>query len=449
MSVDVERLEHNMAKLTITVPAETFDKAVTEAYKKMKNRIAVPGFRKGKVPQAVVEKMYGPDMFYEDAANRVIPDAYGQAADELKDLTITSEPQLDIVQIGKGQEFIFTAEVALKPEVKLGEYKGISVPVEPVEVSDEEIEEELKREQEKNKREIPEEKEAEKDDVVNIDYKGTVNGVEFDGGSADGYDLKLGSGSFIPGFEDQLIGVKPGDQKEVNVTFPSDYYAQDLAGKDAVFNVKVNQVKVVKLPILDDEFAQDISEECDTLDDLKEKVIRKRIADRKQESADRDKQEHVMENIVANAEMDIPEAMILTQARQMTDRFGQQLQMQGINLETYLQYMGVTREDYDKQMEPQAKHNIENRLVLEAIADAENIEAGDEDKQKEFEKMAQMYNMKVEDITKMFTDSEDEMDALIQDIRVNKALDIVTEAAVGVPVEKVEASVDEEAAPEE
>lgn len=439
MSLQVEKLEHNMAKLTITVPADRFDKAITQAYKKMKNQISIPGFRKGKVPQAMVEKMYGAGMFYEDAANIVIPEAYDEALAEIKDVVITSQPDIDVVQINKGQDFIFTAEVAVKPEVKLGDYKGIEVPETVIEVTDEEIESELKKTQEQNAREISVDRPAENGDTVVIDYEGSVDGELFDGGSAKDYSLVLGSGSFIPGFEDQLVGAAADSDVDVHVTFPEEYHAAELAGKEALFKVKVHEVKTKELPEIDDEFAQDVSE-CETLEEYKAEV-KKTIEDRKAGAALQTKQENVMRKVIENAEMDIPEPMVMTQTRQMQDRFAQQMQYNGLTMEQYYQFSGLTPEKLLESLKPQALKNIQSRLVLEAIAAAENIQISEEEIDAEYSKLAEQYNMEVEKLKEIFGDTETE--AIKSDLSAQKALDLVTEAAVEVPVAAVEATVDE------
>lgn len=439
MSVQVEKLEHNMAKLTITVPAEDFDKAITQAYKKMKNQISIPGFRKGKVPQAMVEKMYGAGMFYEDAANIIIPDAYDKALAEVTDVNITSQPSIDIVQIGKGQEFIFTAEVAVKPEVTLGQYKGIEVPETVIEVTDEEIEAELKKVQEQNAREISVDRPAENGDTVVIDYEGSVDGELFDGGTATDHPLVLGSGSFIPGFEDQLIGAVADSDVDVHVTFPEEYHAEDLAGKEALFKVKVHEVKKKELPEINDEFAQDVSE-FDTLEEYKADV-KKSIADKKADAARQEKQEKIIAQVVENAEMEIPDPMVTTQARQMMDQFAQQMQYNGLSMAQYYQFTGLTPDGLLEQMKPQALKNIQNRLVLEAIAKAENFEASEEEVEAEFAKIAEKYNMTVEKIKELFADEQ--KDGIKSDLAAQKALDLITDAAVEVPVTAVEATVED------
>ena len=439
MSVQVEKLEHNMAKLTITVPAETFNKAITQAYKKMKNQISIPGFRKGKVPQAMVEKMYGAGMFYEDAANIVIPEEYDKALAEVKDIKITSQPAIDVTQMEKGKEFIFTAEVATKPEVTLGQYKGIEVTENKVEVTDEEIEAELKKVQEQNAREITVDRPAENGDTVVIDFEGSVDGEVFEGGTAENHPLVLGSGSFIPGFEDQLVGATADSDVEVNVTFPEDYQAKDLAGKAAVFKVKVHEIKKKELPEINDEFAQDVSE-FDTLDEYKEDV-KKGIAEQKEKAVRQEKQEKIIRQIVENAEMDIPDPMVITQTRQMMDQFAQQMQSNGLSMAQYYQFTGLTPDGLLEQMKPQAQKNIENRLVLEAIAAAEGITASEEEVEKEFANIAERYGLTVDKVKEIFADEETEN--IKSDIAAQKALDMITEAAVEVPVTEVEATVED------
>ena len=439
MSVQVEKLEHNMAKLTITVPAETFNKAITQAYKKMKNQISIPGFRKGKVPQAMVEKMYGAGMFYEDAANIVIPEEYDKALAEVKDIKITSQPAIDVTQMEKGKEFIFTAEVATKPEVTLGQYKGIEVPETKVEVTDEEIEAELKKVQEQNAREITVDRPAENGDTVVIDFEGSVDGEVFEGGTAENHSLVLGSGSFIPGFEDQLVGAAADSDVEVNVTFPEDYQAKELAGKAAAFKVKVHEIKKKELPEINDEFAQDVSE-FDTLDEYKEDV-KKGIAEQKEKAVRQEKQEKIIRQIVENAEMDIPDPMVITQTRQMMDQFAQQMQSNGLSMAQYYQFTGLTPDGLLEQMKPQAQKNIENRLVLEAIAAAEGITASEEEVEKEFANIAERYGLTVDKVKEIFADEETEN--IKSDIAAQKALDMITEAAVEVPVTEVEATVED------
>ncbi len=444
VQVKVETLEHNMAKLTVTVPAETFDKGITQAYLKMRNQISIPGFRKGKVPQAMVEKMYGPEMFYEEATNIILPSTYDEALTEVKDVNITSAPKIEFVQIGKGKEFIYTAEVATMPEAELGQYKGIEIEQEAPEVTDDEIAEEIRKAQNVNAREISVDREAKTGDITVIDYTGETEGVEFDGGKATDYSLTLGSGNFIPGFEDQLVGVKTGDELDVNVTFPEDYFNQDMAGKPAVFHVKVNDVREKELPALDDDFAQDVSE-FDTFDEYREDV-KKNLLEKKKESIKSATQQKVVDKIIENATMDIPDPMVETQAREMVDRYGQQLQTNGLNLQLYLNVTGMSMDDFVNQMKPQALKNIQSRIALKAVAKAEGIEASQEEIDAEFAKIAEQYNMDADKIKKLLP--KEEIDTVSDDVISQKALDFAVENAVITTVEKaaeekVEAKVDE------
>ena len=376
MSLQVEQLEHNMAKLTIEVSAEELEGALQKAYQKQKSRINVPGFRKGKVPRQLIEKMYGPEIFYDDAANALIPEAYSKAYDE-SGLEIVSQPKIDVTQIEKGKPFIFTAEVATKPEVELGEYKGIEVPKYSNRVTQKEIDAKLEEEQLKNARTITVEGRPvqDKDEVV-LDFEGFVDGEAFEGGKGENYPLTIGSGSFIPGFEEQLIGAEPEKEVEVKVTFPEDYHAEDLKGKEAVFKCTVHEIKAKELPEIDDEFAAEVSE-FDTLEEYKADVKAK-IKEQKAADGKRNQEDQAVEQAVKNAEYEIPQPMIDTQTTQMVEDFAQRIQSQGITLEQYFQFTGLTAEKMMEDMKPQAIKRIETRLVLEAIAKAENIEITDE-----------------------------------------------------------------------
>lgn len=433
MSVQVETLEKNMAKLTITVPADKFVEATKTAYNKNKNRFAVPGFRKGKVPMVMIEKMYGPSVFYEEAANAIMPEAYSEAAKE-SGLDIVSRPQIDVTQIEKGKDFIFTAEVATKPEAELGQYKGIEVEKTEISVSDEDVDAEIKKTQEQQSREVTVERPAENGDTVVIDYKGTIDGVVFDGGSAEGHSLVLGSGTFIPGFEDQLVGAAAGSDVEVKVTFPEDYQAEELAGKEAVFACKVNEVKTKELPEIDDEFAQDVSD-FDTLAEYKEDV-KKNLIERKENQAKSEKQQKVMDKIIENATIEIPDPMVDTQAENMVDEYAQRLAYQGLQLEQYLQFTGMTVDAFKDQLKPQALKNIQSRLVLEAVIKAEGIEATEDDLQAEITKMKETYNMSDEDMEKYLTD--DFKDQIKKDLAAQKAVEFVADAAVEVEAAPVD-----------
>ena len=426
MSLQVEKLEHNMAKLTIEVSAEELEKALQGAYNKQKKNISIPGFRKGKVPRQMIEKMYGPEVFYDDAANQLIPEAYGKVYDE-EDLEIVSQPKIDIVQIEKGKPFIFTAEVALKPEVTLGEYKGLKVEKISNRVTQKEIDAKLAEEQEKNARtvSVTDRPVQDKDEVV-IDFEGFVDGVAFEGGKGENYPLTIGSGSFIPGFEDQLIGANLEEEKEVRVTFPEEYHAKDLAGKDAVFKCTVHEIKVKELPELDDEFASDVSE-FETLDafkaDIKAKIKEQKIAEGKRKQEDK-----AVEEAVANAQMDIPDAMIDTEVRQMANDFAQRLQQQGLTMDQYFQFTGMTAEKMTEELKPQALKRIQTRLVLEAIVKAENIEISDEKIDEEIQKMAESYKMEAEKLKEFMGENEKKQMKL--DMAVQEAVTFLVENAV-------------------
>ena len=436
MSVQVENLEKNMAKLTIEVPAEELEKALEKAYQKQKKNISVPGFRKGKVPRAMVEKMYGPAVFYEDAVNSLVPEEYSKAAEESK-LDIVSRPEINVEQIEKGKAFIFTATVAVKPEVTLGEYKGLEVAKADTTVTDEEVEAELKKEQEKNARTINvEDRPAADGDTVTLDFEGSVDGVPFDGGKAENYDLTVGSGSFIPGFEDQLVGVKIGEEVHVKVTFPEDYHAKDLAGKDAVFKCKVNEIHVKEVPEADDDFAQDISE-FDTLAEYKED-IRKNLMEQKEKEAKAAKEAAVVAKVVENATMEIPDAMVDTQVRNMADDFARRIQSQGLTVDQYFQFTGMTAEKLFEQMRPDALKRIQNSLVLEAVAKAENIEISDERVEEELQKMADAYKMELDKVKSLMDDAA--IDQMKDDLAIQAAVDLVRDAAKEVEAKKEEKS---------
>ena len=426
MSLQVEKMEKNMAKLTIEVSAEELEKAIQGAYLKQRKNIAVPGFRKGKVPRAMIEKMYGVEIFYEDAANALILDAYANAYDECE-LEIVSQPSIDVVQLEKGKPFIFTAEVATKPEVTLGEYKGLKVDKVSTRVTAKEVDAKLEEEQKKNARTITVEDRAVQDgDEVVLDFEGFVNGVAFEGGKGENYPLTIGSGSFIPGFEEQLIGVETEKEVEVNVTFPAEYHAEDLAGKEAVFKCTVHEIKTKELPELDDEFAAEVSE-FDTLDAYKAD-IKTKIKEQKQAEGDRKKEDQAVEKAVANATMEIPEAMIDTQVQQMTQEFAQRMQSQGLSMEQYFQFTGLTVDKMREEMRPQAVKRIETRLVLEAIAKAENIEITDEKVDEEIAKMAEMYKMEVEKLKEYM--GENEKEQMKADMAVQEAVKVLVDNAV-------------------
>ena len=425
MSVQVEKLEKNMAKLTIEVAAEELEKAIEAAYQKNKSKISIPGFRKGKVPRQMIERMYGKEVFYEDAANALIPDAYEKALDECEE-DIVSSPSIDVVQIEAGKPFIFTAEVALKPEVKLGKYKGVKVEKADITVTDEEGDAEINKERENNARNIEVTDRAVKDgDITTLDFEGFVDGVAFEGGKGENYPLTIGSGAFIPGFEEQLIGAEIGKEVEVNVTFPEDYQAEDLKGKAAVFKCTVKEIKEKQLPELDDEFASEVSE-FETLAEYKADVKGK-LEERKAKEAKDAKEAAVIEEIVKDSEMEIPEAMLATQQRQMVDEFAQRIQMQGLSIDQYFQFTGSSYEQMIEQVKPQAEKRIQSRLVLEAVAKAENITATDEDYEDELKVMAEAYQMEVEKVKELLP--EKSVAQIKEDIAVKKAAEFVVENA--------------------
>lgn len=426
MSLQVEKLEGNMAKLTIEASAEDFEAAIEKAYQKNKKKLSIPGFRKGKVPRRMLEQMYGKDIFFEDAANELIPGAYAKAVDECTE-EIVSQPKVDVVQMEAGKPFVFTAEVALKPEVTLGRYKGVEVEKADTGVTDEEVNAAIDKERESNARTISVEDRGVQDgDMTVLDFEGFVDGVAFEGGKGENYPLTIGSNTFIPGFEEQLVGAQIDKEVEVNVTFPEDYQAEELAGKSAVFKCTIKEIKEKELPELDDEFASEVSE-FDTLAEYREDV-KKRLTEKKEEEAKNEKENKVVEAIIADAQMDIPEAMIATQQRQMADDFAQRLQMQGLSIDQYFQFTGLDRAAFLGQMKPQAEARIKSRLVLEAVAKAEHIEASEEEYQEELQKMAEAYHMEVEKLTEMVGDFEQK--AIKEDICVRKAADFVVEQAV-------------------
>ena len=425
MSVQVEKLEKNMAKLTIEASAEELEKAIEKAYQKQKKNISVPGFRKGKVPRMMVEKMYGKEVFYEDAANEIIPVAYEKAYDECGE-DIVSTPQIEVTQIEAGKPFIFTALVALKPEVTLGAYKGIEVDKVDVTVSDEEVDAEIEKERDRNARSISVTDRAVQDkDQTVIDFEGFVDGVAFEGGKGENYPLTIGSGTFIPGFEEQLIGKNIGEETDVNITFPEDYQAEDLAGKPALFKVTVKEIKEKQLPELDDEFAAEVSE-FDTLAEYKEDV-KKNLLEKREKDVKNAKEDAVVDAIIENASMDIPDAMIETQQRQMIQEFAQNIQAQGLSIDQYFQFTGLTAEKMMEQVKPQAEKRIKSRLVLEAVAKAENIVASDEDFDNEVAKMAEMYKMEADKIKESI--GEEGKKQMMEDLAVSKAAEFVVNEA--------------------
>lgn len=426
MSLQVEKLEKNMAKLTIEASAEEFEAAIEKAYQKNKSKMNIQGFRKGKAPRKIIEKMYGAGVFYEEAANVIIPDAYAKAVDEC-DLEIVSQPSVDVVQVEAGKSFIFTAEVAVKPEVKLGDYKGIEVEKTDVEVSDEDVNAEIDRVREQNARTITVEDRAVQDkDTAVIDFEGFVDGVAFEGGKGEDYPLTIGSHSFIDNFEEQLIGKNIGEEAEVNVTFPEDYHVEDLKGKPATFKVTVKEIKAKELPELDDDFAQDVSE-CETVDAYKTQV-KEELTKKKEDAAKAAKEDEAVAKVVENAEMEIPEPMIDTQVRQMVDDFARRMQSQGLSLDQYFQFTGMEPKAFLEQMRPQALKRIQSRLVLEAIVEAEKIEATEAEIEDEMKKMADAYQMELDKVKELIGDEQKKQ--LAQDLAVQKAAEFVVENTV-------------------
>ena len=427
MSLQVEKLENNMAKLTIEVPAEELEKAIEGAYRKNRGRISIPGFRKGKAPRKMIEQMYGREVFYEDAANALIPDAYEKAYDECGE-EIVSSPQIDVVQLEAGKPFIFTAEVALKPEVTLGQYKGVKVDKADLEVTEEEVTAEIDKERDKNSRTVDVTDRAVKDgDIATIDFEGFMDGVAFEGGKGSDYPLTIGSHAFIPGFEEELIGAQIGVETEVNVTFPEDDQAEELAGKPAVFKCTVKRLQEKQLPELDEDFVGEVSEESDTVEEYREE-IRKKLEKRKTDEAKAVKEDAVVDAIIADAKMDIPEAMIETQQRQMVQDYAQRMQSQGISMEQYMQFTGMTGEMLLEQVKPQVMKKIQSRLVLEAVAAAEGIQVTEEEIAEELKTMGEAYQMEPEKVEELL--GENGREQVKGDIRVRKAADFVVENAV-------------------
>lgn len=427
MSLQVERLEHNMAKLTIEVPAEEVEKALQAAYLKERGKISLPGFRKGRVPRQMIEKMYGPEVFYDEAANRMISEAYAKAYDECE-LELVSQPKIEITQLEKGKEFIFTAEVSVKPEVKLGEYKGLKVDKVSTRVTQKEVDEEIDKERERNARTIDVTDRAVQDkDQITLDFEGFVDGVAFEGGKASDYPLTIGSGAFIPGFEDQLIGANIDEEKEINVTFPEEYQAKELAGKAAVFKCTVHSIKAKELPELDDEFVSDVSEKSETVDAYKAEVKAK-IKERKENEGKQKREDQSVEQAVANAEMDIPEAMISFQSRQMVDDFARRIMQQGMTMEQYFQFTGLSEEKMMEEFKPEAEKRIRTRLTLEAIVAAENIEVSEERLDEELQKMADSYKMEVDKLKEYM--GENEKKQMKEDIAIQEAVTLIANAAV-------------------
>ena len=428
MSLQVEKLEKNMAKLTIEVSAEDLDKAMEKAYQKQKSRISLPGFRKGKAPRKMIESMYGKGVFMEDAVNSLVPQEYTKALGEC-DLEIVSQPEINVTQMEPGKALIFTADVAVKPEVTLGDYKGVEVPKSEIAVTDEEVDAEVKKEQDKNARTVAvEDRAAANGDITTIDFEGFVDGVAFDGGKGTDYALTLGSGTFIPGFEDQLVGANTGDHVEVKVTFPEEYQAKELAGKEAVFQCDVKKNETKEVPELDDEFAKDVSE-FDTLAEYKEDV-KKKLTEKKEKEARTAKENAAVDKAIENAQMDIPELMTKTECRQMMDDFSRRMQQQGLSMEQYFQFTGQSMDKMMDDMKPQALKRIQTRLVLEKVAEAENIQPSEEEITEEIQKMADAYKMEADKIREAIGESG--LEQMKKDMAVQKAVTVIADAAVEV-----------------
>ena len=432
MSLQVEKLEKNMAKLTIEVSAEDLDKAMEKAYQKQKSRISLPGFRKGKAPRKMIESMYGKGVFMEDAVNSLVPQEYTKALGEC-DLEIVSQPEINVTQMEPGKALIFTADVAVKPEVTLGDYKGVEVPKTEIVVTDEEVDAEIKKEQDKNARTVVvEDRAAANGDITTIDFEGFVDGVAFDGGKGTDYALTLGSGTFIPGFEDQIVGANTGDHVEVKVTFPEEYQAKELAGKEAVFQCDVKKIETKEVPELDDEFAKDVSE-FDTLAEYKEDV-KKNLTEKKENEARTAKENAAVDKAIENAQMDIPELMTKTECRQMMDDFSRRMQQQGLSMEQYFQFTGQSMDKMMEDMKPQALKRIQTRLVLEKIAEVENIQPSEEEITEEIQKMADAYKMEADKIREAI--GENGLEQMKKDMAVQKAVTVIADAAVEVEAAK-------------
>ncbi len=444
MSVQVENLEKNMVKLTIEVSADKVEEAIRKAYHKQKGRISIHGFRKGKVPQNIIEKMYGPEVFYEEASDILIGDSYSDALDDCGE-EIVSRPSIEVVQIEKGKPFIYTAEAAKRPDVKLGKYKGVTVTKADTTVTDAEVEEAVEEERKRNARSITDENRViENGDTAVIDFEGFLDGKAFEGGKGENHPLEIGSGSFIPGFEEQLIGKKTGDELDVNVTFPEDYHAEDLAGKPVVFKVKINEVRYKELPELNDEFAQDVSE-FDTLAEYKEEV-KKNLTKNKEDEAKRKKEDEAIEKIIEGSEMDIPEPMIETQIDSMLKEFSSRMQMQGLNMQQYMQFTGQTVDMMRDQMREEAENRIKSSLVLEQIVKDEGIEISAEEIDAKIREMAEGYKMEFDEIKKMYGDTE--TDALKRQLGIEKAIDVILDNAKETAAKKTSKKKENKAADE-
>ena len=425
MSAKMEKLEHNMAKFTIEVPVEEFEKAVDSAYKKNKNKISIPGFRKGKVPRQMIEKMYGKDFFFGEAADICIPEAWSKTYDESEEEIVSAPENIDVVQLEAGKPFIFTAEAAINPQAKIGKYLGVEIDKIDSAVSDEELSAAIEKELDEQARMVSVDREVRDGDITIIDYEGFVDGEAFEGGKGENHSLTIGSGSFIPGFEDQIIGHKTEEDFDVNVKFPEDYHADNLAGKDAVFKCRIHEIKEKQVPELDDDFADDAGFDSveDYKKDLKEKLEKKKAAEARSK-----KEDAVIAKIKEDAEMDIPEAMIKTQMRRSLDEFAQQLMMQGLTLKQYFTFTGLDEEKLMEQSRPSAEKRISSRLILEAVARAEGLEVTDEDYEKTLKEMADEYRMEVDKLKEVIRPEDDKL--IRKDALITKALDLIVEKAV-------------------
>lgn len=424
MTATWEKKEGNEGLLQVTVPAEEVDKALDQAFKKVVKQINVPGFRKGKVPRPIFEQRFGVEALYQDAVDILLPKAYSNAVEEAG-INPVDQPEIEVTQIEKGKEFKFDATVTVEPEVELGDYKGLEIEKQDTELTDEEVETTINQRLEAMAdMVIKEDGKVEEGDTVNLDFDGYVDGEQFEGGQADGYDLEIGSGMFIPGFEEQLVGLKVGEEKDVEVTFPEEYHAEELAGKPATFKTKINEIKTKEVPELDDELANELDSEANTVDEYKEN-LRKQLAESKATEAENVQKEEAITKATDNAKVDIPDAMIKTEEDRMLQEFAQRLQQQGLNLETYYQISGQSEEDLRGQMKEDAEQRVKTNLTLAAIADAENIEASDEDVEKELETMSSQFGISVDDIKATLGNT----DIVKNDVRVKKVIDLLVNEA--------------------
>ncbi|MCY1627512.1 trigger factor [Staphylococcus pettenkoferi] len=440
MTATWEKKEGNQGVLSVTVPAEKFDNALDKAFKKVVKQINVPGFRKGKVPRQIFEQRFGVEALYQDAADIVLPEAYGEAIEETG-IKPVDQPEIEVQQIEKGQDFKFDATVTVEPEVELGDYKGLEIEKQDADLTDEEVDEAINQQlNQLSEMVVKEDGAVEEGDTVNIDFDGYIDGEQFEGGQADSYDLEIGSGSFIPGFEEQLVGVKAGEEKDVNVTFPEEYHAEELSGKEATFKTKVNEIKYKEVPELDDEIANELDSDAETVDQYKEN-LRKRLAEQKQTEAENVQKEEAIQKASDNAKIDIPEAMVNTELDRMLQEFGQRMQQQGLSLETYFQISGQDESQLREQMKDDAEARVRTNLTLTAIADKEDIEVSEEDIDKELEKMSEQFNISVEDIKNTLGNT----DIVKNDVRIQKVIDLlVDEAKLVEPSEDDKDNKDEE-----